>query len=149
MSDIIFFPFWDCPGLYGTFGHLDILWITTSYKRPKDWLKPWNVLDLKVCPLRSLYRNDLLVPRSRMSTSQQCAFASAGPLLWNCLPVKTRAQWQKLGSTFLFVKVMNDSVFTLWTLLIRENLVESLSIRLDGMKCKYHSNHSNHARNSI
>src|SRR6218665_1369609 len=43
-------------------------------------------------PLRSLDRNDLLVPRSRMSTSQQCVFASAGPLLWNCLPVKTRAQ---------------------------------------------------------
>ena len=34
----------------------------------------------------------ILVPRSRMSTSQQCAFASAGLLLWNCLPVKTRAQ---------------------------------------------------------
>src|SRR6218665_3820033 len=32
-------------------------------------------------PLRSLVRNDLLVPRSRTSTSQQCAFASAGPLL--------------------------------------------------------------------
>src|SRR6218665_3622961 len=29
----------------------------------------------------SLDRNDLLVPRSRMSTSQQCAFASAGPRL--------------------------------------------------------------------
>src|SRR6218665_1368592 len=43
-------------------------------------------------PLRSLVRNDLLVPRSRTSTSQQCAFASAGPLLWNCLPVKSRAQ---------------------------------------------------------
>src|SRR6218665_669075 len=43
-------------------------------------------------PLRSLVRNDLLVPRSRTSTSQQCAVASAGPLLWNCLPVKTRAQ---------------------------------------------------------
>ena len=42
--------------------------------------------------LRSLVRNDLLVPRSRTSTSQQWAFASAGPLLWNCLPVKTRAQ---------------------------------------------------------
>ena len=27
-----------------------------------------------------------------MSTSQQCAFASAGPLLWNCLSVKTCAQ---------------------------------------------------------
>src|SRR6218665_14327 len=39
-------------------------------------------------PLRSLVRNDLLVPRSGTSTSQQCAFASAGPLLWNCLPVK-------------------------------------------------------------
>jgi|SRR6218665_62369 len=43
-------------------------------------------------PLRSLDCNDLIVPRSRMSTSQQCAFASAGPLLWNCLPVKIRAQ---------------------------------------------------------
>ena len=43
-------------------------------------------------PLRSLVRNDLLVPRSRTSTSQQCAFASAGPFLWNCLPVKIRAQ---------------------------------------------------------
>ena len=43
-------------------------------------------------PLHSLDRNDPLVPRSRTSTSQQCAFASAGPLLWNCLPVKTRAQ---------------------------------------------------------
>src|SRR6218665_2380591 len=43
-------------------------------------------------PLRSLVHNDLLVPRSRTSTSRQCAFTSAGPLLWNCLPVKTRAQ---------------------------------------------------------
>src|SRR6218665_1429965 len=43
-------------------------------------------------PLRSLVRTDLLVPGSRTSTSQQCAFASAGPLLWNCPPVKTRAQ---------------------------------------------------------
>src|SRR6218665_1752587 len=43
-------------------------------------------------PLRSLVRNDLLVPRSRTSKSQQCAFVSAGPLLWNCLPVKIRAQ---------------------------------------------------------
>src|SRR6218665_951392 len=43
-------------------------------------------------PLHSLVRNDLLVPRSRTSTSQQCAFASAGPLLWNCLLVKARAQ---------------------------------------------------------
>ena len=43
-------------------------------------------------PLRSLYRNDLLVPRSRMSTSQQRAFASAGSLTWYCLPVKIRAK---------------------------------------------------------
>src|SRR6218665_2726391 len=43
-------------------------------------------------PLCSLDRNDLLVPRSSTSTSQQCAFASAGPLLWDYLPVKTRAQ---------------------------------------------------------
>ena len=42
--------------------------------------------------LRSLVRNDLLAPRPTTSTSQQCAFASAGPLLWNCLPVKTCAQ---------------------------------------------------------
>src|SRR6218665_1919884 len=35
-------------------------------------------------PFRSLVRNDLLVPRSRTSTSQQCAFASAGPLLSPC-----------------------------------------------------------------
>ena len=27
-----------------------------------------------------------------MITSQQCAFASAGPLLWNWLPVKSSAQ---------------------------------------------------------
>src|SRR6218665_463723 len=33
-----------------------------------------------------------IVPWPRTSTSHQCAFASAGPLLWNCLPVKTRAQ---------------------------------------------------------
>ena len=39
-------------------------------------------------PHRSLVHNDLLVPRSRTPTSQQCAFASDGPLLWNCLPVK-------------------------------------------------------------
>src|SRR6218665_2421504 len=43
-------------------------------------------------PLRSLDRNDLLVHRSRTSTSQQCVFASAGLLLWNCLSVKTHAQ---------------------------------------------------------
>jgi len=43
-------------------------------------------------PIRSLDRNDLRVPWSRTSTSQQCAFASAGPLLWNCLPVKTGSQ---------------------------------------------------------
>jgi len=43
-------------------------------------------------PLRSLDLNDLLASRSRTSTSQQCAFASAGPLLWNCLPIKSSAQ---------------------------------------------------------
>src|SRR6218665_964572 len=32
-------------------------------------------------PLCSLDRNDLLVPRSRTSTSQQCAFTSAGPVV--------------------------------------------------------------------
>src|SRR6218665_392961 len=35
-------------------------------------------------PLHYLDHNDLLVPQSRTSTSQQCAFASAGPLLFNC-----------------------------------------------------------------
>src|SRR6218665_2763261 len=53
-------------------------------------MRPFSAISDR--PLRSLVRNDLLVPRSRTSTSQQCAFASAGPLLWNCLPVKTRAQ---------------------------------------------------------
>jgi len=33
-------------------------------------------------------------------------------------------------------------MFTLWKLLIRENLIESLSIRLDGMKCKHHKTYS-------
>src|SRR6218665_3716078 len=59
---------------------------------------------------------------------------------------------QKLGSTYLIDKVTNVYVFTLWKLLIREKRIESLSIRLDGMKCKYHNNHSshrNHARNLI
>src|SRR6218665_1858794 len=49
--------------------------------------------------LRSLDRNDLLVSRSRTSTSQQRAFASAGPLLWNCPPVKS---------------VLNDCSYALW-----------------------------------
>ena len=57
-------------------------------------------------PLRSLVRNDLLVPRSRTSTSQQCTFASAGPLLWNCLLVKARAQIisSSFSSTHRFLK---------------------------------------------
>src|SRR6218665_2310506 len=57
-------------------------------------------------PLRSLVCNDLLVHRSRTSTSQQCAFASAGPLLWNCLPVKTCAQVlsSSLSSTLRLLK---------------------------------------------
>jgi len=40
--------------------------------------------------LWSLDRNDLLIPRSRTSTSQQCAcaFASAGNQLSNCIPAK-------------------------------------------------------------
>ena len=56
-----------------------------------EWMNAWMDA-ISDRPLRSLVRNDLLVPRSRTSTSKQCAFASAGPLLWNCLPVKTRAQ---------------------------------------------------------
>ena len=51
------------------------------------------------CPLCSLYRNDLLVPWSRMSTSQQCAFVSAGPLLWNHLPALIRAQILSVSSS--------------------------------------------------
>ena len=42
-------------------------------------------------PLRSLERNDLLVPRSRISTAQHRAYASVGPLLWNDLPSLTRS----------------------------------------------------------
>ena len=44
---------------------------------------------------------------------------------------------------------MNYYVVTLSKLLIRENLFESVSIRLEGMKYKYHNNHgsnSNHAQ---
>src|SRR6218665_1581532 len=52
----------------------------------KLFMRPLSAISDR--PLRSLVRNDLLVPRSRTSTSQQCDFASAGPLLWNCLPVK-------------------------------------------------------------
>src|SRR6218665_1965487 len=61
-------------------------------------------------PLRSLVRNDLLVPRSRTSTSQQCAFASAGPLLWNCLPVKMWgicAATPALSTALLVRKLLN------------------------------------------
>jgi len=48
----------------------------------------------------------------------------------------------KLSSTFHFVKVIKGYVSTLWKQLIREKHIESLSIRLDDMKCKYHNNHS-------
>ena len=44
---------------------------------------------------------------------------------------------QRLDSTYRFDKVMNDYVFTLGKLLIREKHIESLSIRQNGMKCKY------------
>ena len=54
-------------------------------------ISPKQVLIDMISPAM-LWLYDLLVPRSRTSTSQQCAFASAGPLLWNCLPVKTRSQ---------------------------------------------------------
>jgi len=40
------------------------------------------------------------------------------------------------GPTFLFDKIMTDYVAILWKLLIREKHLESLFIRLDGMKCK-------------
>src|SRR6218665_3167259 len=39
-------------------------------------------------PLRSLVRNDVLVPRSRTSTSQQCAFASVVSSLVELSPCK-------------------------------------------------------------
>ena len=47
---------------------------------------------ISVRPLRSLDYNGLLVHRSITSTSPQCAFASVGPLLRNCLSAKVRAQ---------------------------------------------------------
>ena len=54
-------------------------------------------------PLRSLDRNDLLIPRLRMSTSQQCAFASAGPLLWNCQILSSSfSSTPRLLKSFLF-----------------------------------------------
>src|SRR6218665_932089 len=62
-----------------------ILGLATSYLC-KLIMRPLSAISDR--PLHSSDRNDLLVPRSRMSTSQQCAFASACPLLWNCLPVK-------------------------------------------------------------
>ena len=49
-------------------------------------------MQYSIATLRSLDRNDLHFSRSRTSASVQCAFASAGALLWNCLPVKTLAQ---------------------------------------------------------
>ena len=42
--------------------------------------------------LQFLDSNDLLVPRSRTSTSQQCALDSAGFLLWNRLPAQIHVQ---------------------------------------------------------
>src|SRR6218665_230312 len=98
-------------------------------------------------PLRSLVRNDLLVLRSRTSTSQQCAFASAGPLLWNCLHVKTRAMcnatqiicnWAKsiLGNNFLnsFCSVFVDSLqlvphqrFLTWSRIVRDHKVSKFA----------------------
>src|SRR6218665_2282894 len=65
-------------------------------------MRPFSAISDRT--FRSLVRNDLLVPRSRTSTSQQCAFASAGPLLWNCLPVKTRAQIHIFFFTFFFIE---------------------------------------------
>src|SRR6218665_1343218 len=64
------------------------LGLAPSY-RCKLIMRPLSTISDR--PLRSLDRNDLLAPQARTSTSQQRAFASAGPLLWNCLPVKTRA----------------------------------------------------------
>jgi len=45
---------------------------------------------------------EILVPRSRTSTLQQCAFASAGPLLWNCLPVKALLKFSLARFPLLF-----------------------------------------------
>jgi len=53
---------------------------------------------------------------------------------------------------FLFDKVMKDYVSTLWKVLIQEKHIERLSICPDGMKFKYHNNHSsygNFAQNLI
>ena len=59
----------------------------------------------------SLDRNDL-VSRSRTSTSQQCTFASAGPLLWNCLPAKICAQI--LSGLFSSTPCLLKFFFSLW-----------------------------------
>ena len=43
---------------------------------------------------------------------------------------------------------MNDYMSTLWRLLIQEKRIESLSIRLGGMKSKYHNNYRSHSNNN-
>src|SRR6218665_370444 len=61
------------------------------YKAFLDWARSYlyklimgPLYAISDCPLCSLDHNDLLVPLSSTSILQQCAFASAGPLLWNC-----------------------------------------------------------------
>src|SRR6218665_1406533 len=55
-------------------------------------------------PLRSLVRNDLLVPRSRMSTSQQCAFASALVELSPCKNPCSNSFYSSFSSTLRLIK---------------------------------------------
>jgi len=59
-------------------------------------------------------------------------------VLYTVLKITSLAlKWhQNHGPTFLLDKVMTDYVSTLWKLIIREKHIESLSILLDGMKCK-------------
>ena len=46
---------------------------------------------VSLCPLRSLDRHDLFVPRARTSMAQTRAFAIIGPSLWNQLLPCTRS----------------------------------------------------------
>lgn len=62
-------------------------------------------------PLRSLGRFDLLVPRSRTATSQHCAYASVGPLLWNDLPPLTRSAILT-GSTTVSARRLKTYLFS-------------------------------------
>src|SRR6218665_715106 len=59
-----------------------------------------------------LSSDDLLDPRSRTSTPQQRAFASAGPLLWNRLPAQIHAQIL-FGSSSSSAHLLESFIFCL------------------------------------